>query len=143
MGTLLPGETLIIGATNGTVEQNFTVTAKQSSGNRDVGYIGILNLQNERRINPGLEAIGGIFFWIIGLVKWIYFINVAVGLMNLLPIVITDGGRMLKVALEKILGDAKKADKAWIFIGAIFIFTLLFALLINYSLRFLSFIGMG
>lgn len=140
IGKLKPGDKLVLGTTNGS---SYTVTAKPSPDNKDVGYIGILTIQNERRINDKYSGIGGIFFWLQGLFRWLYFINLAIGLMNLLPIIITDGGRMLKVALEKILGDAKKADKAWIFIGAVFIFTLLFALVVRYSFGLFKVLGFG
>jgi membrane-associated protease RseP (regulator of RpoE activity) len=140
IGRLKPGETLVLGTANGT---NYTVTTKPSPENKELGYIGILNIQNERRINENHKSIGGIFFWLKGLIRWLYFINIAIGLMNLLPIVITDGGRMLKIALEKLLGDANKSNKIWIFIGIVFIFTLLFALFIKYSLKLFAFIGLG
>jgi membrane-associated protease RseP (regulator of RpoE activity) len=48
--------------------------------------------------------------------------------MNLLPMVITDGGQMLKLAFEKIFSDKQMANKVWAFIGSVFIFTLLAAL---------------
>jgi len=39
---------------------------------------------------------------------------------------------MLKVAFEKIFTDKKKAQKAWVWIGTLFIFTLLFAMFLKY-----------
>ena len=61
--------------------------------------------------------------------------------MNLLPLMITDGGRMLKIAFEKIFKDKKKADKLWTYIGMLFIFTLLFALVLRYTLPLFSLLG--
>ena len=64
-----------------------------------------------------------------------------IGLINLLPLMVTDGGRMLKTALEKTFTDAKKANKLWVFTGLLFILTLLLALILRYSFAFFSFIG--
>jgi len=105
---------------------------KPSPDDPEKGYIGILDIRNERRINESFSSFGAAFFWIKGLFKWMYIINLIIGLMNLLPIIITDGGRMLKVAFEKIFKDTKKAEKVWVFIGTIFIFTILFAMFLKY-----------
>jgi len=113
-------------------KQEYNLLTKPSPDDPAKGYIGILDIRNERRVNEEYKSIGGIFFWIKGLFKWFYFLNLIIGLMNLLPLMVTDGGRMLKVAFEKLFSDQKKANKAWIFIGSIFIFTLLFALFLRY-----------
>ncbi len=139
LGKLKPGQELTIGTTS----ETFNIITKPSPDDPEQGYIGILDIRNERRINEKQKAFGGVFFWLRGLIKWFYFLNLIIGLMNLLPLMVTDGGRMLKTALEKIFTDSKKANKAWVFIGAIFIFTLLFALAVRYSFEFFSFIGFG
>ena len=139
IGQLEPGQQLNLGTTNG----SFIITTKPSPDDPGAGYIGILQIRNERRIDDKYSFWGNAFFWFRGLFKWLYFINVAVGLMNLLPLMITDGGRMLKTALEKIFKDSKKADKLWVFISIIFIFTLLFAMVIKYSLSLFSLLGFG
>jgi membrane-associated protease RseP (regulator of RpoE activity) len=121
----------------------YIVITKPSPDDPEVGYMGIQGVINERRIKNEYSILGGAFFWIKGLVKWFYIINLIIGLMNLLPIIITDGGRMLKVALEKVVKNNKNADKVWAFIGIVFIFTLLFALLLKYSIKFLALFGLG
>ena len=115
-----------------TANETFTVITKPSPNDPKKGFIGISDIRNERRINENFEAVGGIFFWFKGLFRWLYFINLMIGLMNLLPLIVTDGGRMLKTAFEKIFIDKKKAEKAWVFIGSVFIFTLLFAIFLKY-----------
>jgi membrane-associated protease RseP (regulator of RpoE activity) len=139
VGELKPGQQLTLRTDNGT----FTIIAKPSPDNPDKGYIGILDIRNERRINGRYKAVGGAFFWLRGLVKWLYFLNLIIGLMNLLPLMITDGGRMLKTALEKVCKDGERANNAWMLISAIFIFTLFFALLVRYAFEFFSFIGLS
>ncbi|MBD3164343.1 hypothetical protein GF323_04020 [Candidatus Woesearchaeota archaeon] len=139
IGELEPGQELTIGTDKGT----FNIVTKPAPDEPDKGYIGILDIRNERRMNREYERLSGTYFWLRGLVKWMYILNLIIGLMNLLPLMVTDGGRMLKTALEKIIKDTKKANKAWVFVGAVFIFTLLFALIVRYSLELLSFLSLG
>jgi membrane-associated protease RseP (regulator of RpoE activity) len=139
IGTLKPGDNLSLGTLNST----FNIVTKPAPDDLNKGYIGILNIQNERRVNEGYNYLGGFFFWIKGLIKWLFFINLAIGLMNLLPLMVTDGGRMLKTAFEKIFRKKELADKLWLFIGIVFISTILIALLIKYSLSLLSLFGIA
>lgn len=136
---LKPDQELNITTNNGT----FRVITKPSPDDPKQGYIGIRDIKNERRINEKYSSVGGAFFWFKGLVKWMYLLNLIIGLMNLLPLMITDGGRMFKIALTKIFTDSKKAHKLWVLIGVVFISTLLLALVIKYGLQFFSFIGLG
>ncbi len=129
VGTLRPNDIVTLETDN----QTFIVTAKPSPDDPTVGYIGINQPTNERRFKKEYQTIGPGFAWTKELIRWIVLINFLVGIMNLLPLIFTDGGRMLKVALEKIWGDAKQADKLWVAIGLLFIFTLLAALLIKYG----------
>jgi membrane-associated protease RseP (regulator of RpoE activity) len=43
-----------------------------------------------------------------------------VGLINMLPMVITDGGQIFRLAAEKILNDKQKAMKLTVLLGIIF-----------------------
>tara|TARA_B100000315_G_C14554081_1_gene577276 strand:+ start:698 stop:1999 length:1302 start_codon:yes stop_codon:yes gene_type:complete len=139
IGNLKPNQELKLGTTNGT----FTVIAKPSPDNPKKGLMGIQDIRNERRIKEGYNSVSAPFFWFKGLIRWIFFLNLLIGLINLLPLMITDGGRMLKTALGKIFSDAKKANKLWVFTGLLFIFTLLFALILRYSFQLFSFIGLN
>lgn len=138
VGVLKPGGIVTLEAEDSKV---YMLTAKESVENPGTGYIGITGIQNERRINDGFELIDSPFFWLKGLLRWLLIINFAVGLINLLPMIITDGGRMLKVALEKLIGKGRKADSAWAFVGLVFLFTIILALAMNYGFKILSVIG--
>jgi|TARA_B100001971_G_scaffold179314_1_gene174718 membrane-associated protease RseP (regulator of RpoE activity) len=132
IGILKPNQELTLDTTNGT----FTLIAKPSPDNPKTGLMGIQDIRNERRIKDEYKSISVPFFWLKSLIKWLFLINLMIGLINLLPLMITDGGRMLKTALEKNFKDAKKANKLWVLIGVFFIFTLLFALVIRYTFQF-------
>jgi len=132
-----PNQELILSTTNGT----FTLIAKPSLDNPKIGLMGIEDIRNERRIKDQYKSISVPFFWLKSLIRWLFLINLMIGLINLLPLMVTDGGRMLKTALEKTFTDAKKANKLWVFTGLLFILTLLLALILRYSFAFFSFIG--
>ncbi len=120
-----PGDTVYFGTDKG----NFSVTTANVSGN---SVIGISNIQNERRTRPGYENIEGIFYWFKDLIKWLFLLNFFIGLFNLLPLAITDGGRILKTFLESIMKDEKKANKIWGMISLFFVLLIFFSLIVNY-----------
>jgi len=127
---LEPGEEVTLGTDQGTY--SFTTIANpDGSGN---GFMGIKPTQNERRINEKYAGVAGIYYWFRGFLKWLFLLNLFVGLANLLPLGIVDGGRMLQTALHSIYGNKEdgKARKLWGFITMLFIFALLFALFANY-----------
>lgn len=104
------------------------------------GYFGVSAPINEIRINPRYKNIAPTYYWLKGLLKWLVILNLLIGLVNLLPILITDGGRMLDTFLKSVFKDKKKAIKVNSFIGLIFLFTILMALVINYGSKLISFL---
>lgn len=121
---MIPGEIIEMSNEN----ETFFVTPVLDE---DTGLplIGISNIRNERAIISGKETSAGIYYWFKGLFRWLFLLNFFVGLVNLLPIFITDGARMLQVFLASIIKDKKKAKKIWIKINAGFITLLLIGLL--------------
>ncbi len=135
-----PGQTITINTLNNT----YTLTTMADPNNPSKGLIGIGGkFQNERRIKKEFENIKAPYYWVKGLIRWLFLLNFFIGLINLLPLMITDGGRMLKVALNKLIINKKKANKIWTYVGMIFIFTLLFALAVSYGLKLLSLFGVS
>ncbi|MCF7866473.1 site-2 protease family protein [Candidatus Woesearchaeota archaeon] len=94
--------------------------------NASLPFIGIsVNHRVESKSNSGfVNFMKGPIFWLFGnpydtgliqnwgLIGLIYAISIGIGLVNLLPIGPTDGGRMYLLALEKYM-DKKKAMKVW------------------------------
>ncbi|MBI4439973.1 site-2 protease family protein [Candidatus Woesearchaeota archaeon] len=52
----------------------------------------------------------------LGLLFWVYLLNIGIGMFNLIPIGPIDGGRMIQLPLRKILGR-ERGDKAWKYIS--------------------------
>ena len=67
------------------------------------------------------------FAWLVELIFWLFILNLGVGLFNLVPLGPIDGGRMLHVALLRVLKH-KHAKHVWhatsIVIGVILIATI-------------------
>ena len=128
MQTVRPNEMLTITTNNGV----FTVTTATSPDNQRRGFLGIKPVKNERVMKPEYEQYGAFYYWLRGLLRWLFLLNFFIGLANLMPLGIVDGGRMLHTALKRLYNHEEKAKKAWVFIALLFLFILLFGLVVNY-----------
>jgi membrane-associated protease RseP (regulator of RpoE activity) len=123
-----PDETITLN----TEEGDYLITTGVKEDDPERGFIGIKPVQNERRVKDEYTSIAPFYYWLKGFFKWLFLLNFFIGLANLLPLGIVDGGRMLQVALLKTMNNKKKAQKVWIWIGFMFLFALVFSLVVNY-----------
>ncbi len=93
-------------------------------------FVGINNIRNEFEFDN--ESFRAPFIWIYGLFKWLFILNLLVGLFNLLPLGIVDGGRMLYVLLGKIVKNKERANKIWSFISFLLLGIILLSILAHY-----------
>lgn len=130
MRCVSPGENITIGVGNETY--SMTTTEHPQEG-LDIGYVGIRPIQNEGRILEEYEQWQGpVVGWLTDLMMWLFILNFAVGLINLLPMGPVDGGRMFGLALENIMGDKNKAYKIWAYVGIFFFAIIILGLLFTY-----------
>ena len=123
-----PDETITLN----TEEGDYLITTGVKEDDPERGFIGIKPVQNERRVKDEYTSMAPFYYWLKGFFKWLFLLNFFIGLANLLPLGIVDGGRMLQVALHKTISNKKKAQKIWVWIGFMFLFALVFALVVNY-----------
>ena len=72
-----------------------------------------------------VNGLGFMFYnFLLTLVWWLAILNLGVGMFNLLPLGILDGGQMLLASLEKFLGE-KKAQKTFKVVSIAFLIILL------------------
>jgi membrane-associated protease RseP (regulator of RpoE activity) len=83
-------------------------------------------------VRPEYESIKGPYYWFKDLFKWLFLLNYFIGLINLFPIYITDGARMLRVAIGKLVKNQEKAIKVWSFINMMFLFLILIGIVSTY-----------
>lgn len=104
-----PNEDLSIGTNEGT----FTVHTTTNPSNSSKGYIGVMsNVHYE--IYDSVSSVYGndlpwIWFMLIELFKWIFILNLGIGLFNLLPIKPLDGGHMFEILLSTKLPEENYA----------------------------------
>ncbi len=129
-----PGNTANIIADNKT----FTVTFAEHPENKAKPYLGIIGVQHKYEIaKEKYKTPFSILSWFSELLFWLYVINLGLGLMNLYPIFITDGARMLaSFALFR-----KKYEKPVYLVNKICMFVLILHLL-YFFLRAFGFGGL-
>ena len=123
MDNKTPGSNILLK----TDKSNYSVVLGKSPKNASMAYLGVSVAQN-KDIKPGVAAKYGYFIpdaliWILGLLYWLYLLNIGIGIFNLVPVGPIDGGRMLLIALEKYF----KKDRARKIAGII---SLIFLLMI-------------
>jgi membrane-associated protease RseP (regulator of RpoE activity) len=120
--------------TFGTANATYAVTTIASPTNSNKGFVGVNNIKNEIRVKPQYEhsILAKAFFWFKDLFKWLFLLNLFIGLANLMPLGIVDGGRILQLLLSSTMKDQKKAMKVWGIIGLLFLVFILFGLITNY-----------
>jgi len=115
-------------------EKEYSVTPIEHPEGNAWGYIGV-SVQNERDIKEEHKNLKAPYYWLKGLFRWLFILNFLIGMINLLPILITDGGRMLELALRKMFKDKVKAAKLFMFISTLFLLTIGVSLLLNYGTK--------
>ena len=118
----------------------YPVTTTESPDDPSQGYLGVWilgeksELRNDNFLNQILLKI---INWFKQLLGWLAFLSLNIGLINLLPIFITDGARMLKIFFERIIPNKGKSMSLWLF----FNWASLFSLLILVFLPLLRWLG--
>jgi hypothetical protein len=108
----------------------YTLIAAQHPKDKDRGYLG-LNIGPESKDYKKsiIDKVGkfpiSTFLWFNLLIYWMFLLNFFVGLINLFPIIITDGAKMLYVALSFFVKDEGRLKKTWTGINILCILLLL------------------
>ena len=108
---------------------SYNVKLSKHPDNEETGYLGVIAIPECNKLDykdcPSFKtkAIG----WSYWLVFWLYVINFGVGLFNLLPLGILDGGKMFYIAIMSAIKNEKVTKKIW---KAVNIFLLLLLLIL-------------
>ena len=100
----------------------YYITLEENPQGEERGYIG---LQLIPKVNAGIK----ILIWFNILIYWLFLTNLMVGLVNLLPIGIVDGGRMFYLVLLTIFKKEKIAKRTFTVVSVILLLMLLLFLL--------------
>ncbi len=100
VATLKPGEMVNVTTDKG----NYNFTAGKNPNNASVGYMGVQGVKNYEILPAVVDTYGNqlpwIWFPLLEMLTWISFLNLAVGLFNLLPMKPLDGGHLLEELLS-------------------------------------------
>ncbi|MDP7323658.1 MAG: site-2 protease family protein [Candidatus Woesearchaeota archaeon] len=119
-----------------TNESSYDITLSPHPNNASNAFLGVSIIQNTKK-NPDFIAKYGSFtteaiIWFLGLLYWLYVLNLGIGLFNLVPMGPIDGGRMLHTALTQFMSE-KKANFWWKHIS----YAILFLILANIAVAFI------
>ena len=109
-------------------DRSYTVTTTDSPDDPSRGYLGVWILDERSELkndNIFTQALLYIINWIRNMFGWLAFLSLNIGLINLLPIFITDGARMLKILFERIIPNKEKSASLWLLINWLALFSLL------------------
>lgn len=90
------------------------IIASEHPENNTRGFIGISDFEQKKEIrskNFFWKAISRIYLWFSLLIFWLFVINIGVGLFNLLPLGIVDGGRMFFLLSTSLFKKEKIATR--------------------------------
>ena len=112
LDSLKPGDSITVLTGVG---DSYTMTAAKHP-EKNTAYLGILILDVDKSLKQddlGTRILNRVLLWLMQLFAWIQLISLNIGLINLFPIFITDGARMLKLNLESIFKNKERADNIW------------------------------
>jgi membrane-associated protease RseP (regulator of RpoE activity) len=123
-----------------TPTKNYDVVLAKKPEDPTKPFLGIVKISNEMKIKEKYDSgIGKVAYssleWFTGLSNnklgflfWLSMISVGIGLFNLLPLPIVDGGRMAQVFLHKLYGS-EKGEKKYRKVSLFFLFILVVTLI--------------
>ena len=88
-----------------TTEATYKFVTAANPENKTTSFIGIANPSNSFGVAPTFGMVAGSIEWMYQLLVWVAFLNIGIGLVNLLPIKPLDGGlvyeEILKIVSKK------------------------------------------
>ena len=116
-----------------TTEQSYDVTLAQNPDNPQRGFLGIAQIRNKVEVKDTfksgiLNPVYIVVDWVTGFLRWLFLLSLGIGLFNLLPLPIVDGGRMAQVFLHKWKGRLV-GEKRYRQVGLFFLLVLVLNLI--------------
>jgi membrane-associated protease RseP (regulator of RpoE activity) len=117
-----------------TETSTYYITLEESPEDSTKGHMGIFLSAREQIYNPEIEEKYGAFsikafIWITLLFSWLFLINLGVGMFNLLPLGILDGGKMFYLAILHFTKNETLTNRIWKYTNIILIMVLLILIL--------------
>ena len=131
--SLQAGQTTTISMSDGTEKM---LVLGEHPTDKTRGYIGV-GFDSQTVYDPVAIARYGdmgvaILYFLVSLTMWIFLLSLGIGLFNLVPLGPIDGGRMLKLALEKLTGSDENGTLIWKGVSYAFLGMILVNLVIGF-----------
>ena len=132
-----PGDSVVVEAGGKT----YTLTLAANPEQPEKGFLGIMGIKNEVVAKPAFQAgIGIVGYYAVDVgatfLRWLFLLSFGIGLFNLLPLPIVDGGRMVQTFMHKLKG-AENGEKRYRQIGMFFLLLLVVSLVLPYLLKWM------
>ena len=85
------------------------IVTQASEQNASRAVIGVQGIFNERDFTESFKPYSQTFLWFEELVRWLFVFNLFIGLINLMPLYITDGGQIMHTICHQVF---KKKETA-------------------------------
>lgn len=95
-GSIKPGDTVKLNTSQGVM----SLTAQENPDDPDKGYLGVYIVENIVFTGPVGEGGFRAMEFVMNSLIWIVFFNISISIVNLMPVLPFDGGRMFKEILE-------------------------------------------
>jgi membrane-associated protease RseP (regulator of RpoE activity) len=128
-----PGDELTLTSSTG---ETFTFNLAANPDNASRAYMGVMGPHTRLEYGDSYKPFEGLISWFIELIKWLFLFNFLIGLMNLMPLYITDGGQIVKVYAQKFIKDEKLALRTYDIICRICLWILLLSFIVPIVLGF-------
>ncbi len=124
LDTKKPGDSIVLG-TNG---EEKTIILAENPDDATKPFLGITSIHDTFDIKPEYAGPKSYIYYITHelteFFKWVYLLSMGIGIFNLLPLPIVDGGRMVQTFCRKLKGELS-GDKRYGQIGIFFVILLL------------------
>jgi len=129
-----PGDKLTLGYYNYTTGQLDVVkqiTTQTSPTDPTAAFAGISGITDVRDFKSQYKPYEKVFNWFKDLFRICFMFNLLIGLINLMPLYITDGGQIVRIFTERLYSkDKVKARRAYHIVCSICLYVLLAAFIV-------------
>jgi len=129
LATKKAGESVVLTTLTDSVENTYTIVLGEHPSKQGAGYLGIIGESIKTLKQDSFSSHAMIYLH--EFLMWLCVLNLGIGLFNLLPIGIVDGGRMIKLVFERYF-KTHHAKAAYATVSACCLFVVLFGVFINF-----------
>ncbi len=139
-----PGESITVNS----LDKNYDITLAADPNLPERSFLGISSVKTMfivkenyehgigKLLRTGMEWFTGMERGVLGFLGWLWILSIGIGLFNLLPLPIVDGGRMAQVFLHKLKGP-ERGERLYHKVSLFFLLILLLNLLYPFLIKYL------